>query len=120
MSTVVPAEVPWPRASRHLLPYTRNSPAVLGPKVWFGLPLQSHNSAAAPLACEAPVMSRHRPDWLPVMRPAGRLTAPVLVSMPQELCQLKTTVPVLVSVIGSQTGSDALRLDGFHRSPKYR
>src|SRR5690349_5428344 len=119
MSTVVPAVVPWARACTHLLPYTRSSPAVFGAKLWFAPPLQSHSSAAAPFAWEAPVMSRQRLDWLPIRRLAASVTAPVLVSMPQEACQLNAAVPPAVRVIGSQTGSDALRFDGFHRSPTY-
>src|SRR5579884_3266591 len=36
---------------------------------WLLPPLQAHSSTRAPLAVDAPVTSRHRPDWAPVMVP---------------------------------------------------
>src|SRR5690348_15058725 len=118
MSTAVPAPLPWPRASRHFVPYTRNSPAEFGANVWLAPPLQSQISAGVALVCAAPVMSRHRPDWLPVSRLAASVTVPATVSMPHEPYQLNAAVPPLVRVIGSQTGSDAFRFEAFQRSPR--
>src|SRR3954466_3212572 len=41
MSTMVPGWVPACRASRHLFPYTRSSPAAVAVHCWFDPPLQS-------------------------------------------------------------------------------
>src|SRR6185437_601363 len=43
----------------------------LHPRVhcWLLPPLQDHSSTSAPLAVDAPVTSRQRPDWTPVMVP---------------------------------------------------
>ena len=114
-----PALVPWSRACRHLLPYTRSSPAVVGVKLWFAPPLQSQICVVAPLVGEAPAMSRQRPDWLPVSRYVGRPTARSSCRCPQEGYQLNAAVPVLVRVMGSQTGSEELRSPEFQRSPMY-
>ena len=85
ISTAVPALVPWPRACRHLLPYTRSSPAVFGAKLWFAPPLQSQISAAVPLAWDA-AGDVQASAGLDADQPAvvGSVTVPVLVSMPQE------------------------------------
>src|SRR5690242_9833447 len=116
-STTAPA--PVPRASRHLLPYTRSSPAVFGAKTCSAPVVQSRICAADPLVCEPFAMARHRLDWLPVNRYAGRPTVPAAASRSQEGYQLSMAVPDAVNVIGSHTGNDEFRSPEFHRSPTY-
>ncbi|GAB2898150.1 hypothetical protein GCM10027074_76580 [Streptomyces deserti] len=47
MTTRVPAEVPEPSASGHLLPYTRSSPASVRAHFWLALPEQSRAPSAS-------------------------------------------------------------------------
>src|SRR5690606_32868979 len=63
--TAVPPAAPAPFASSHLSPYTRSSPAPVGVPSWLLSPLQSHSCACAPLAWEAALTPRHRPDATP-------------------------------------------------------
>src|SRR4051794_18224556 len=60
MITDVPLAVPAPLTSRHLLPYTRSSWALVEVQDWLLWPWQSQMPTTVPLACDAPVTSRHR------------------------------------------------------------
>src|SRR2546430_9662994 len=57
-------------------------------------PLQVHSSICVPFAVPAPVASRHRPDWTPVMEPSA-LTDHCWLAPPSQV-QMSTLVPGLV------------------------
>src|SRR3954453_16854787 len=62
MITAVPLVVPWPFASRHLLPYTWNCLPVVYDHCWLVWPLQSHRLSCVPLLWDWLGTSRHRPE----------------------------------------------------------
>src|SRR5207237_2759657 len=61
---------------------------------WLLPPLQVHSSICVPFAVPAPVASRHRPDWTPVMEPSA-LTDHCWLAPPSQV-QMSTLVPGLV------------------------
>src|SRR4051812_9367242 len=88
MITVVPALVPPPNASRHLLPYTCSCLLEVYVHVWPEVAPQSDNCTWVPLFWDESGTSMHRPDWLPTSRPSplpggavvgGELDGPVPV-----------------------------------------
>src|SRR4051794_32173220 len=61
MIALVPAVVPEPSASRHLLPYTWSCFAELRVHCWLVPPLQSHSVTCVPLVWDTFGTSRQRP-----------------------------------------------------------
>src|SRR5262249_17427291 len=77
ISTLVPAAVPAPATSRHLVPYTTSHFDGVSSQDWLLPPLQSQIESCTPLVVVAPGTSRHRPE------PDPRITAAVPVPRPQ-------------------------------------
>src|SRR6185295_11212860 len=105
MTTVVPLLVPWPLASRHLLPFTVNCRFAVYVQRWLAPPWQSHNCTWVPFVDVAPGTSTQRPDAVPTIVtfawPGGGLVGGGelgggLVSPKEEMnCQASVLVHVL-------------------------
>src|SRR5438552_17984998 len=67
MMMAVPLAVPWPLASKHLLPYTCNCLPAVYVHCWLDWPWQSYSCTRVPLVCETLGTSMHRPDWEPTI-----------------------------------------------------
>ncbi|GAA1558971.1 hypothetical protein GCM10009827_095010 [Dactylosporangium maewongense] len=73
---------------------------------WLVRPVQSHSCVCAPLAVEAPLTSRHRPDWAPTMG----VLCPGTIGAARAGVRAATTVPASAAATARAPAATAGRL----------